>query len=106
MNPFRTAVLAGVFALGATGGAHAANVVEAAQGDPRFTTLVQAIQADELAAAEEVTVFAPTNEAFGLLPGGTLENLLQEENRAQLVEVVRQHIVYKSHPLMELEAKL
>ena len=39
------------------------------------------------------TVFAPTNEAFGKLPQGTVENLLKPENRSQLIEILKYHVV-------------
>lgn len=64
------------------------NVVETAAADPRFSTLVAAVQAaglqDALATTANITVFAPTNDAFAALPAGTLESLLLPENRAQL----------------------
>lgn len=51
--------------------------------DGRFQTLVQALEAAELAATLEeagpFTVFAPTDEAFDALPEGALEDLLADE---------------------------
>jgi uncharacterized surface protein with fasciclin (FAS1) repeats len=39
------------------------------------------------------TVFAPTNEAFAKLPEGTLEMLLQPENKDKLVAILTYHVV-------------
>merc|ERR1712216_194506 len=39
------------------------------------------------------TVFAPTNEAFGALPAGTLDSLLKPENKAQLADILTFHVL-------------
>lgn len=39
------------------------------------------------------TVFAPTNEAFDALPDGTLETLLDPENRDMLIDILTYHVV-------------
>merc|ERR1712070_292795 len=39
------------------------------------------------------TVFAPTNEAFGALPEGTLDTLLKPENKDQLVDILTYHVL-------------
>merc|ERR1711920_454119 len=39
------------------------------------------------------TVFAPTNEAFGALPAGTLDDLLKPENKATLVDILTYHVL-------------
>ena len=61
------------------------------------TTLVAAVQAaglvDTLSGAGPFTVFAPTNAAFDRLPAGTVETLLQPENRAMLTSVLTYHVV-------------
>ena len=62
------------------------------QAEPQFATLAKAIAAAGLEAAlggeTEVTVLAPTDEAFSRLPAGALDNLLKPENRAQLEAVL------------------
>lgn len=62
-----------------------------------FNTLAAAIEAAGLVATLEsegpFTVFAPTDEAFAALPVGTLEMLLQPENRDKLVEILTYHVV-------------
>jgi len=39
------------------------------------------------------TAFAPTDEAFAKLPAGTVEFLLQPENKGKLVEILTYHVV-------------
>jgi len=57
-------------------------IVDIAVADGRFTTLVTALQAAELASVlsgdGQFTVFAPTDEAFANLPEGTLDSLLAD----------------------------
>lgn len=38
-------------------------------------------------------MFAPTDEAFAKLPAGTLENLLQPENKGKLRSILLYHVV-------------
>lgn len=64
---------------------------------PNLTTLVAAVKAADLATTLSgpgpFTVFAPTNEAFGRLAPGTVDNLLKPENRPTLVKVLTYHVV-------------
>ena len=80
-----------------TSGAQAANVVETAQSAGIFNTLLAAAQAaglaDALATTPNITVFAPTDEAFAALPAGTVDSLLLEENRDQLVAILTYHVL-------------
>ena len=77
--------------------ASAANIVETAQGAGTCNTLIAAAQAAGLAAAlatgENLTVFAPTDEAFAALPEGTVENLLKPENKDQLAAILSYHVL-------------
>ncbi len=41
----------------------------------------------------EFTVFAPTDDAFGRLPEGTIESLYQPENRDLLATILTYHVV-------------
>jgi len=81
----------------ATSSAQANNIVEVAKGAGSFNTLIAAAQAaglaDTLAQGENLTVFAPTDEAFAKLPAGTVENLLKPENRDQLTAILSYHVV-------------
>ena len=74
------------------------NLVQVAQGDSRFSILVEAVQAagltDTLAAPSPATVFAPTNEAFAALLGElgvTKDQLLA--NKPLLTSVLQYHVV-------------
>ena len=62
-----------------------------------FKTLAAALQAADLVEALQgegpFTVFAPTDEAFGKLPKGTVESLLKPENRERLVAILTYHVV-------------
>ena len=73
------------------------NIVENAINSKDHTTLVAAVKAaglaDVLQTAGPFTVFAPTNEAFDMLPAGTVDNLLKEENKTKLQGVLKYHVV-------------
>ena len=77
--------------------AKAADIVETAVAAGSFNTLVTAVKAaglvDTLKGPGPFTVFAPTDEAFAKLPGGTVENLLKPENKRQLVAILSYHVV-------------
>jgi uncharacterized surface protein with fasciclin (FAS1) repeats len=76
---------------------YAADIVDTAAGAGQFETLVAAVTAaglvDTLKGEGPFTVFAPTDEAFAALPEGTVETLLMEENRDQLVAILTYHVV-------------
>ncbi len=73
------------------------NIVETAGEAGVFNTLLQAATeaglADALSATDNITVFAPTDEAFAALPAGTIESLLKPENRGTLVEILSYHVI-------------
>ena len=75
----------------------AGTIVEVAQGNADFSTLVAAITAaglgDALSGAGPFTVFAPTNAAFEALPAGLLEKLLLPENKEILTKILTYHVV-------------
>ena len=77
--------------------ASAANVVETAAQAGTFKTLLAAAQAaglaDALATTKNITVFAPTDEAFAKLPAGTVESLLKPENKDKLVAILTYHVL-------------
>ncbi len=84
------------------------NVVQVAVSSKDHTTLVTAIKAGELvdvlSNAGPFTVFAPTNEAFGKLPAGTVEGLLKPESKETLIDILQYHVsvgVYKVEALKE-----
>jgi uncharacterized surface protein with fasciclin (FAS1) repeats len=73
------------------------DIVDTAVAAGSFKTLAKALQAaglvDTLKGAGPFTVFAPTDEAFGKLPAGTLDELLKPENKARLAAVLTYHVV-------------
>ncbi len=73
------------------------NIVENAMNSTDHTTLVAAVKAaglvETLESAGPFTVFAPTNEAFGKLPKGTVETLLKPENKQMLTGILTYHVV-------------
>jgi uncharacterized surface protein with fasciclin (FAS1) repeats len=77
--------------------ANAANIVETAAGAGTFNTLIAAAKAAGLAGAladgKNLTVFAPTDEAFKRLPAGTVESLLKPENKDKLAAILSYHVL-------------
>ncbi len=118
-------VIALSFVLTAAGAAQAKNpmvggapmyasktIVENAVNSKDHTTLVAAVKAaglvDTLSGPGPFTVFAPTNAAFAKLPPGTVENLVQPQNKATLTKILTYHVVpgvYTAKELMALAKK-
>lgn len=73
------------------------NIVATADKAGTFKTLIAAAKAAGLAGAltgeTELTVFAPTDEAFAKLPKGTVESLLKPENKSKLAGILKFHVV-------------
>lgn len=85
------------------------DIIDNAVNSADHTTLVAAVKAaglvDTLKGKGPFTVFAPTNEAFGKLPSGTVDSLLLPENKATLTKVLTYHVVagnYDANKLMSL----
>lgn len=108
--PLKAAVAAVIAAASIGGVAHAnhhakapkaemasATVVEKAASLPDFSTLVTAVKAADLAGVLSgpgpFTVFAPNNAAFGKLPAGTVQALVQPANKAALSRILTYHVV-------------
>lgn len=72
-------------------------IPETAANAKAFSTLLAAATAaglaDTLGSEGPFTVFAPTDEAFGKLPAGTVESLLKPENKQKLVDILKYHVV-------------
>ena len=101
----RKIILSATMALGlTTGTAFSANIVETANGAGTFKTLIAAATAaglgDALATGKDLTVFAPTDEAFAKLPAGTVEDLLKPENKDKLAAILKYHVVVSSRPAL------
>jgi uncharacterized surface protein with fasciclin (FAS1) repeats len=84
-----------------------ADLIETAQLAGTFKTLIRAIEATELAelltSPGPYTVFAPTDEAFGKLPEGTLESLIKDIPK--LKRIVLYHVAFgdvRAEDLMEI----
>ena len=73
------------------------DIVDTAANAGSFSTLLAAVQAaglvETLKGPGPFTVFAPTDEAFGKLPEGTVEGLLKPENKDKLVAILTYHVV-------------
>jgi len=73
------------------------DIVDVAAENGSFNTLVAAIKAaglvDTLKGEGPFTVFAPTDEAFAKLPEGTVEMLLEPENKDKLASILTYHVV-------------
>lgn len=73
------------------------DIVGVASANGSFKTLVAAVKAaglvETLQGKGPFTVFAPTDEAFGKLPAGTVESLLKPENKEKLVGILTYHVV-------------
>ena len=88
--------------------AYAQTVVELAQSQPRFSTLVTAIQEADLVEALSgegpFTIFAPTDAAFAELPPTQLNALLN--NQDALRDVLLYHVVPGYFPTENIAADL
>jgi uncharacterized surface protein with fasciclin (FAS1) repeats len=73
------------------------NIIQNAVNSPVHKTLVAAVKAaglvDTLEGTGPFTVFAPTDDAFAKLPAGTVDSLVQPENKATLVKILTYHVV-------------
>jgi uncharacterized surface protein with fasciclin (FAS1) repeats len=73
------------------------NIIQNAMNSKDHTTLVAAVKAAGLVETLEgpgpFTVFAPTDEAFAMLPAGIVDNLLKPENKVTLTAILTYHVV-------------
>ncbi|MGB4773228.1 MAG: fasciclin domain-containing protein [Chitinophagaceae bacterium] len=94
-------IIAGLFVfvavLSTKANAQQKDIVDVAAGSSAHTTLVAAVKAaglvETLKGKGPFTVFAPTNDAFGKLPAGTVETLLKPENKGMLTGILTYHVV-------------
>ncbi len=81
------------------------SIVDIAEADGRFTTLIAAVEAaglaETLSGEGPFTVFAPTDDAFATLPEGTVETLL-EEPAGDLTDILLYHVVEGVVPASEV----
>lgn len=80
-------------------------VATAASNNPALSTLVTAVKkaglVDTLNNAENITVFAPTNDAFAKIPKATLDKVLND--KAQLTKILTYHVVGQKLTPKDLE---
>ncbi|TCO65940.1 fasciclin domain-containing protein [Actinocrispum wychmicini] len=73
-------------------------VATAASNNPVLSTLVAAVKqaglVDTLNGAKDITVFAPTNDAFAKIPKATLDKVLAD--KATLTKILTHHVVGKT----------
>ena len=88
-------LLGGAFVAGLALSASADNIVEKLADRPEFSILVTAVTeaglADALASAEDITILAPTNEAFARIPEDDLAALLADTDA--LTDVLTYHVI-------------
>jgi uncharacterized surface protein with fasciclin (FAS1) repeats len=86
------------------------NIVENAVNSADHTTLVAAVKAAGLVETLEgpgpFTVLAPDDAAFAALPAGTVETLLEPENKPMLAGILTYHVVPGRLTSDELKAKV
>jgi uncharacterized surface protein with fasciclin (FAS1) repeats len=72
-----------------------APVATAASGNPLLSTLVSAVKqaglADSLNGTDDITVFAPTNDAFNKIPAADLKKVLADKKT--LTSILTYHVV-------------
>ena len=73
------------------------SIVDIAVGNEDFSTLVAALKAADLVGALKgdgpLTVFAPTNSAFGKIDSNTLNSLLEPKSKKALTNILTYHVV-------------
>jgi uncharacterized surface protein with fasciclin (FAS1) repeats len=83
------------------------NIVDTAAANGSFHTLGKALEAADLTnvlkGTGPYTVFAPTDEAFEKLPKDTLNNWMKPENKAELISVLKYHVLPGRASAVEVE---
>jgi len=83
------------------------NALQVAKSLPDFSTLVAAIEAagveNSVVNVGPLTIFAPLNSAFDKLPEGTVETLVQPENKAKLAFILTNHVAPANYPDTQLK---
>ncbi|MFJ9343255.1 fasciclin domain-containing protein [Streptomyces sp. NPDC101733] len=81
-------------------------VATAASNNPALSTLVTAVKqaglVDTLNNAKDITVFAPTNEAFAKIPKADLDKVLAD--KAMLTKILTYHVVGEKLTPKQLES--
>ena len=112
MNSIKNYLLGALLTLSVSGtqaaDSKSQDIIDVAVGAGSFKTLVAAVKAaglvETLKGDGPFTVFAPTDEAFGKLPKGTLESLLKPENKKKLQDILTYHVVAAKVPSSKVSA--
>jgi uncharacterized surface protein with fasciclin (FAS1) repeats len=84
----------------------AKDLADTVQSAGMFTTLLATLETaglvDTLRGSGPITLFAPTDEAFGKLPKGLLEDLLRPENRVELRSILLYQMVSGRYSMKDI----
>lgn len=76
------------------------NIVDIVRSDPNFSTLVELYDLllaegyeDILSESDQLTVMAPTNDAFDKLPPGSLDDLRSPDRSDELYSIISNHLI-------------
>jgi uncharacterized surface protein with fasciclin (FAS1) repeats len=77
---------------------------------PEYAIMVKLANASRLTETFEgpgpMTMFAPVNKAFEVMPAGTVDNLLKPEMIDSLKRTLTSHVIAGNWPLKDLEQKI
>ncbi|HLW32810.1 MAG TPA: fasciclin domain-containing protein [Aequorivita sp.] len=86
------------------------SVAAKAMADANLSNFTNLLQTADLAPTfkgeGEYTVFAPTNDAFGKLPKGTLDDLMKPENKEKLQSLLKYHVLQGNMNSADVVAKI
>jgi len=89
------------------GGATGRDLTISAAKSANHTLLFRALRVsgltEQASGKGPYTVFAPTNDAFGQLPDGTMDNLFKPASKQQLVKLLAYHVVKGNYPASALQ---
>ena len=72
-------------------------IVDNLSSSSSLSTLASALRqaglVKTLSSTGPYTVFAPDNESFEALPNGTLEDLMKDENKQELADILNNHVI-------------
>ncbi|WP_018477176.1 fasciclin domain-containing protein [Pontibacter roseus] len=83
------------------------NIVENATNNQNMVTFVSMLKSADMVGTLNgtgpYTLFAPNEAAFKALPGGRLEDLMKDENRQQLEQLLNNHLVAGKLAIADLQ---
>ena len=106
-STLRCLAIVAVAATAMSAPARAASCTDTLVSTPQLTRFAAIVQQSGLApqlAAGNLTVFAPTNAAFGALPAGTVDTLVKPENKPTLTKILTYHVVSGDYDKAKLDA--